>query len=211
MEFFKRLFGNSTPPSESKKAQGIKSPKINEPIDNNTLIDELFVEEFINNGGKFLYTTSIEEAHEAFDNILLEKDWYEQSCLCFEPALYQEFSNYNLSYTQDPQPKPIFLLCGVHYLIANDGALLVTSKQIRDEKIPQLPDALIVIAATSQIVYSIQEAMKTIKKNKNQKTLPNNITAFKNFVRTKVKKEEENFLNYGSSGKEVYLILIENL
>lgn len=210
MEFFKRLFGNNTPASKKIEAQGVSPLNTNESLDKEILVDELFVKEFIRNGGKFLYTTSVEEAHEAFDNILLEKNWYEQNCLCFEPALYQEFSNYNLNYTQDPQSKTSFLLCGTHYLIANDGALLVTSKQIRDEKIPQLPDSLIVIATTSQIVYSIQEAMKMIKKNKEQ-ALPNNITAFRSFVPTKVKKEQENVLSYGSADKEVYLILIENL
>ncbi len=39
---------------------------------------------FKNNGGKFIYCENWDEITEAFDNIMLENDWYEKDIFCIK-------------------------------------------------------------------------------------------------------------------------------
>ena len=98
----------------------------------------------------------------------------------------------------------MFTTC--EYLISNDGSILISSNQIAEKKLKDLPKNFIVFASTSQIVQSIGEGLQGIKA-KNKKNIPSNITTIKHF---KV-DEENNFLSYGSSSKNLYLILLEDL
>lgn len=59
--------------------------------------DERFMLNFKNNGGKFLYCEDEREVDEAFDNILVENDWYEQEVCCFDENLRSKFKDYNLN------------------------------------------------------------------------------------------------------------------
>ena len=77
MSLFKRLFKTNYKSDEkAKKAKesehGKYYPEAKAPI------DEKFTYYFNKNGGKFLYCENMEEVLEAFDNILLENDWYEK-------------------------------------------------------------------------------------------------------------------------------------
>ena len=61
-------------------------------------------------------------------------------------------------------------------------------------------------ATTSQIVESIGEGLRGIK-SKNRKNIPTNITTIKHFK----SGDEKDFLSYGSSAKNLYLLLLEDL
>ena len=91
-------------------------------------------------------------------------------------------------------------------MIADSGAILVSSNQIKEKKLLELPDNFIILASTSQIVHSISEGLNGIKE-KNRKNIPSNITTIKNFEPQK----EKDFLSYGSSSKNLYLLLLEDL
>jgi hypothetical protein len=69
-----------------------------------------------------------------------------------------------------------------------------------------LPDNFILFATTSQLVNTIGEGLKGIK-SKNRNKIPTNITTIKHFSI----KEEKDFLTYGSSSKNLYLLLLEDL
>ena len=99
-----------------------------------------------------------------------------------------------------------FFLTTCENLIANDGSLLISSKQIFEKKLPELPINFIVFATTSQIVENIGEGLRIIK-NKNKKQIPTNITTIKHFKSL----EEKDFMTYGSSSKNLYLLLLEDL
>ena len=67
------------------------------------------------------------------------------------------------------------------------------------------PDNIIVFATTSQLVESIGEGLKKIKK-KYGHNIPANITTLKHFKATN--KNSDDFLTYGSSSKNLYLLLL---
>ena len=91
--------------------------------------------------------------------------------------------------------------------MANDGSLLVCSKQLKELKLHDLPKDVIVFGTTSQIVNTIGEGLRLIK-NRNAGGIPTNITTIKNF---QSKGNDKNFMTYGSSTKNVYLLLLEDL
>ena len=83
---------------------------------------------------------------------------------------------------------------------------MVCSHQIKEKKLNDLPDNFVIFATTSQLVGTIGEGLRGIK-NKYKSQIPSNIPTIKHF---KV-KEEKDFLSYGSSSKNLYLLLLEDL
>ena len=100
-----------------------------------------------------------------------------------------------------------FFLTGCEFLVANDGSLLICAEQIKSHKVNDLPLNFIVIAKISQITNTLSEGLNRIK-NKYPNNLPTNITSIKNFKN--LEKENTNFLTYGSSAKNLYLLLLED-
>ena len=166
--------------------------------------DERFMLNFKNNGGKFLYCESNEEVMNVFDEILLENDWYEKEVCCFDHNLSNKFSNYNLTFTKSPDAT--FYIGTCEYLIADNGSILLSSNQIKEKKIHELPKNVIIIASTSQLVNTIGEGLRGIK-FKNRENIPSNITTIKLFET----KQEGDFMSYGSTTKNLYLLLLEDL
>ncbi len=166
--------------------------------------DERFMLNFKNNGGKFLYCENEKEVIDAFDNILLENDWYEKPTCCFDTNLKTKFDKFNLEFNTSGDSA--FFLSTCEYLIANDGSILISSNQIKEKRFNELPQNFIILASTSQLVDNIGEGLRGIKFN-NKERIPSNITTIKSFETQK----EGNFMSYGSSTKNLYLLLLEDL
>ncbi|MDO4727836.1 MAG: lactate utilization protein B/C [Bacteroidota bacterium] len=198
MNFLKKLFGGT---------QNIEKPEDNleeeHPTDNLSL-DELFAANFIKNGGKFVYCDSIRDLRFQFENILEENDWFEKQVLCFEQDLFEYLSENKLEFQKVKQPSFLFVTC--ENLIAEDGSVLFSAKQIKHHKPNELPLNIVVLAKTSMIVPSKSDGLRRIK-NKYKTDYPTNITALRYFKEDKT----ENFLNYGSVPKNLYLLLLEDL
>ena len=75
------------------------------------------------------------------------------------------------------------------------------------KKLKELPQNFVIFATTSQIVNNIGEGLRGIKK-KNTGQIPTNITTIKNF---EPKEGTKDFMSYGSSAKNLYLLLLEDL
>lgn len=203
MSLFRKFFSSkskSDQPSEKDIADDRSKymPDINLPV------DERFMMNFKRNGGKFLYCDSEKELLESFDGILLENDWYEKDVFCFDISLQKRFDGYNLNFSTTSGASFYFASC--EYLIADSGSILFSSHQLGEKKLHELPDDFVILAATSQIVNTIGEGLKGIKE-KNKSSIPSNITTIKNFEPQK----EKDFLSYGSSTKNLYLLLLEDL
>jgi hypothetical protein len=82
---------------------------------------------------------------------------------------------------------------------------LFCSKQIKQDKPNELPINIVVFATTSQILHKSDGL--SYKKKKYEGDIPTNITAIKYFEKAK----EEDFTQYGSSAKNLYLLLLEDL
>ncbi len=200
MGLFKRLLGN-----KSNAEQKLKESERSKYFPEEKLpIDEKFTYNFNKNGGKFLYCEDWDEVREAFDNILHENDWYEKDVLCMDDSLKQQFDGYNLNFVMKEQAK--FMLSKCEALVANNGSILLSSNQIKEKKLPELPFNIIIFATTSQLIENISEGMRVIK-NRSKRFIPSNITTIQDFECDK----EKDFMSYGSSTKNLYLLLLEDL
>jgi len=202
MSLFRKIFGLKTDqPTEEIKSndRGKYMPEIKLPI------DEKFTINFKANGGKFLYCENLNEVFQNLQNIIEENDWDDKKALILDINLKDKFNNSNLQPTTKISESTFFLTT-CENLIANDGSLLISSKQIFEKKLPELPVNFIVYATTSQIVENIGEGLRGIK-FKNKQKIPTNITTIKHFK----SDDEKDYLSYGSSAKNLYLLLLEDL
>lgn len=201
MSIFRKIFGSSSDASnEANDNEYNPFQEVNASLP----VDELFTFNFKKNGGKFLYCENIAELNEQFENILEENDWFESEAICLEPKLINMLDSNNISYLQPQNPK--FLLASCESLVAEDGAIMFSSSQIKHYKINDLPDNIVVVAGTSQMVFGKSDGLREIKK-RYVSDYPTNITTINYFEKTK----EEDFLHYGSSPKNLYLLLLEDL
>lgn len=199
MSIFKKIFGSS-----NKDVDENSQSEYNLPKHSALPVDELFTLNFKKNGGKFLYCENLTELKEQFENILEENDWFEKEVMCFDNKLFSLLDENKLEYKSIVQP--VFLLASCENLIADEGSILFSSNQIKQYKPNDLPDNIIIVAGTSQILESKSDGLRMIKK-KYDKDYPTNITTIKYFEQNK----EEDFLNYGSCAKNLYLLLLEDL
>lgn len=168
-------------------------------------IDERFTINFKANGGKFLYCENFDEVDQNLELILQENSWKDKNMMLLDDRLGEKFRNFNLN-TSKKASECDFFLTTCEYLIANDGSLLVSSNQIAEKKLKELPPNFIIFATTSQFVETISEGLRGIK-DKNRNKIPTNITTIKHFKAS----EDNDFLSYGSSSKNLYLLLLEDL
>ena len=70
MSFFKNIF-NSPKPKEDKESDDDAQ---------NLPLDQIFVQKFIENNGKFLYCTTLQEVTQNLNYIIKENSWEKLSC-----------------------------------------------------------------------------------------------------------------------------------
>lgn len=201
MNLFRKFFGGNDSLDENKDNKE-RSPFLPEVL---APIDDLFPVNFKKNGGKFLYCENIDEIRDQFLNILEENDWFECEVMCFDNRLFGLLEENKLNYIPPPHD-PKFLFSSCENLIADEGSILFSSKQIKQNKSHELPDNIIIFAKISQIVRNKSDGLRQIQR-KYKKDFPTNITTIKYFEKAK----DEDFLQYGSSPKNLYLLLLENL
>ncbi len=202
--FFKSFFRNKKNEDEIKDEELDYKylPKKDE------YIEERFTKNFSENGGKFLYASSREECNEFFHKILDENNWNKKTILCFKKNLINDFFddiNFDINKTN---LNSNLLITGCEFLVAKDGSILVSAHQIKSYKIKDIPINIIVLAKTSQLSETVSKGLEGIR-IKYSNNLPSNITSIKNF--NCEENEKLNFLTYGTSSKNLYLILLEDL
>ena len=198
MSLFRKFFSSGQTNSDDEK-------EINKiSFEQNIPVDEQFIFNFKRNGGKFLYCDSMSEVKEQFENILEENDWFEGEAICYEPTLFPLLKENNILFDKPQNPK--FLLATCENLVSDEGSISFSSNQIKQKKPNELPVNMVIIAYTSQIIPGKSEILSAIK-NKYKREYPSNITTIKYFE----KAQEEDFTQYGSAAKNLYLILLEDL
>ena len=200
MNLFKKLFGKKekTEVSENSSDKSSYVPSDDAPI------DEKFTYMFNKNGGKFLYCLSMDEIFEAFQNILEENQISEKDVYCINQRLGSKFNSTKFNF-KEPKNNSFFLTT-CESLIAKNGSILFSSNQIKEKKLSELPSKFIVFSTTSQLTDTISEGMRKIK-NQSKNLIPSNITTIQDFE----SKKEKDFMSYGSSTKNLYLLLLEDL
>lgn len=194
MDFLKKLF--NIPVKETKEIQ-------KQEVD--LSLDDLFVHNFIEKGGKFLYCQKTDEVKENLSKILIENNWKELLLLNNELSSFLDSKKTETSSVLS-KSKPFFTSC--EHLIADHGGILFSSNQLKSTKLSELSENFIVFATTSQIVKNTGEGLTGIKTN-SKNALPTNISSVKNYTTI---NNDDNFLNYGNNNtKNLYLLLLEDL
>ena len=197
MSFFDKIF--------KKKVE--TSAEENESIDgeNDVSIDQKFVKKFIQKGGKFLYCANFNETESNLEHILHENDWGE--VVCFEDKMISILAKIRVDTTGKIKSNlPFFTSC--ESLIANDGSIMFSSKQLHDKKLHEFSNNFIVFAKTSQLVKDTREGISGIR-NRSEKNEATIISSIKDFIPNKT---ETDFMTYGNTNsKTLYLLLLEDL
>ena len=194
MNFFKKLF--NIPAKEDKE---VRKQEVE------LSLDDLFVHNFVEKGGKFLYCIQKTEVAENLRNILKENNWSDLTLLDLDLSTF--FKKKDVKVKKDfISNVPILTSC--EHLIADNGNILFSSNQLKSVKLSEMPKNFIVFAKTSQLVKDMGQGLTGIKIN-HKENLPTNISAIKNYG---IDKNDDNFLNYGNNNsKNLYLLLLEDL
>jgi len=168
-------------------------------------IDQKFVKKFIRKGGKFLYCADLKETESNLEHILHENDWSE--LICFEDKMKDLLAKFKVENTSKIKSHlPFFTCC--ESLIANDGSIMFSTKQLHDKKLHEFSNNFIVFARTSQLVKDTREGISGIR-NRSEKNEATIISSIKDFI---PKKDATDFMTYGNTNaKTLYLLLLEDL
>ena len=196
MNFFSNFFKKDPSKQDEDKSNSKFLPK------KKAVIEERFILKFIENGGKFLYCESLEEVQENFKLILNENEWTNYDILIINSNLKKQYK-LDGNFSSSLEDTKCFLT-DCENLIASDGSILISSNQIHEKKLQEFPKSLIIISDTTKLKNTISEGLSEIKSK--SKSIPTNITTIKNFNSI---KEDKNFLSYGTSSKNLYLVLLE--
>ena len=192
---FWSIFSRKKKKSKESKEQSPFLPKTKDPI------EILFAKNFTKKGGRFIFCETASEADNNFNNILEENNWTEKNIFCSSKNVILKFGLNTNSLSLKLNQSNVFLTT-CEYLIANKGNILISNNQLKNYKLNELPINIIVFSSINRIVNDVSEGM-TVLKNKYKNEVPSNITTLK----PKKLIEENDFLSYGNSAKNIYLLL----
>ena len=199
MKFFNSLFKGNPSKKKSKEDQEHEQSKFMPKV--KIAIEERFIINFIDNGGKFLYSENYNELNKNLDLILKENSWFKEDLLITNNKIKSNYKLPNSIKVNQENSKCFVTDC--ENLIADDGSILISSNQIEEKNLSDFPNNLIILSETTKFKNSIGEGLAEIKSK--SKKIPSNITTIKNFQIS----QEKDFLSYGTSEKNLYLILLE--
>ncbi len=194
-KFLKKIIKSS--PQEQEEKESTEQVELS--------VDELFVKKFIHKGGKFLYCSDQEEVEKNLVQVLQENQW--NNVIAFDEEIQNLLTKIQSAKTGKIIPSlPFFTAC--ECLIANDGSIMFSSRQLKDKKLKDLPNNFIVFARTSQIVQDSRDGISGIR-NRAEKNSPTIISSIKDFI---IDKTDTDFMSYGhTNSKTLYLLLLEDL
>ncbi len=183
---------------QKKKDNNIKDEN---HINDETSEELVFAKNFTEAGGKFIYIDKGDSVIDTFAKIKEENQWDKNNVMSLSQALSKNLGiKKTKDVTENDDLKALVVEC--EYLLSNTGRMLISSNQIKNNKIDSLPDILIVIATSNQFVGDVSEGMTRLKA-KYSKKFPTNITT----INVRNKFIEDDFLSYGNSAKDIYLII----
>ena len=199
--FWSNLFGKKQAAKE-EPAEDVRGPHMPHK---ELPIEQVYAEKFTACGGKFIYCETIAQAKDAFLSFVSEYPTEIRELFCLDAALAKKL-DVGITLTKTNLNAKV-MLCSCEALVAYDGSIVVCERQLGSNKLSDLPETLVILAGTRQFSKNVSEGLKSIK-HRFAENIPLNITSIKQF-KTDV-MSEENYMNYGSSVKEVYLLLLED-
>ena len=169
--------------------------------DPNDPADVTFAKVFTNKGGKFFYCDDQENFYSKLKQLLQESEWKLPYCGNDKLKEILDPAKLELEFEIDHQIADSSIST-CEFLIAFNGSVMVSGEQTKNLKIEDLPEALVIVAYTSQIVKNISEGLRGIQ-NKYDKSRPSLVTT----IRT---KESITTMSDSDRAKDLYIFLIED-
>jgi len=165
--------------------------------------DIIFAKNFTSSGGRFTYIDEKNSTNEIFKKIIEENQWTLDNVCSLDSNLSKNLNIRLIRKIDNDNVKALVTEC--EFLLSNTGRILICNKQIKSNRIESLPQVVIILAKSNQFVSDVSEGMTKLKM-KYKTNFPTNITT----INVKNKLNEDNFLTYGNSAKDIYLILSDD-
>ena len=165
--------------------------------------DIIFAKNFTSSGGRFTYIDEKNSTNEIFKKIIEENQWTLDNVCSLDSNLSKNLNIRLIRKIDNDNVKALVTEC--EFLLCNTGRILICNKQIKSNRIESLPPVVIILAKSNQFVSDVSEGMTKLKM-KYKTNFPTNITT----INVKNKLNEDNFLTYGNSAKDIYLILSDD-
>jgi L-lactate utilization protein LutC len=179
------------------------SDEIESPISKDDTSDVIFAKNFTSFGGRFIFIDEKKSTNEVFQKIIEENQWSNDNVCSLDSNISKNLNIRLIRKIDNDNVKALVTEC--EFLLSNTGRILICNKQIKSNRIEDLPSVVIVLAKSNQFVSDVSEGMTELKK-KYKTNFPSNITT----INVKNKLNEDNFLTYGNSAKDIYLILSDD-
>jgi len=179
------------------------SDEIESPISKDDTNDLIFAKNFTSFGGRFIFIDEKNSTNEIFQKIIEENHWSNDNVCSLDSNISKNLNIRLIRKIDNDNVKALVTEC--EFLLSNTGRILICNKQIKSNRIEDLPSVVIVLAKSNQFVSDVSEGMTELKK-KYKTNFPSNITT----INVKNKLNEDNFLTYGNSAKDIYLILSDD-
>ena len=171
---FKKFFKNVRKELFSKK----KLPSSNLfEISKDDPIDVIFAKNLNNSGGKFFYCKDVQNLKKILEKLISHLEI--NKLYCSDNKLQNTFKLDSLTVKLDNKNNYQGIITNCEFIIADQGKVMLSSEQIQNKKISNLPKELIIISYTSQIVLRINDAMRSLTKKYKDK-IPSNISTIGN-------------------------------
>lgn len=179
------------------------SDEIESPIFEDDSNDIIFAKKFTSSGGRFTFIDEKNSTNEIFKKIIEENQWTLDNVCSLDSNLSKNLNIRLIRKIDNDNVKALVTEC--EFLLSNTGRILICNKQIKSNRIESLPPVVIILAKSNQFVSDVSEGMTKLKM-KYKTNFPTNITT----INVKNKLNEDNFLSYGNSAKDIYLILSDD-
>lgn len=169
-------------------------------------LEILFAQQLTKLNGKFIYCESEKELLTNLSQLIKDNKW--DNVFCFEKEAKEILKKSSIPFSENEEDirhaNVSISLC--EYLSARTGSVIVSSRQAAGRRLPAFGNYHLVLAYTSQLVYTIKEALNGIKK-KYATNFPSMIVNIAGPSRT---ADIEKTLVQGAHGpKEIYVFLID--
>ncbi len=179
------------------------SDEIESAISKDDTNDLIFAKNFTSFGGRFIFIDEKNSTNEIFQKIIEENQWSDENVCSLDSNISKNLNVRLIRKIDNDKVKALVTEC--EFLLSNTGRILICNKQIKSNRIEDLPPVVIILAKSNQFVSDVSEGMTGLK-NKYKTNFPSNITT----INVKNKLNEDNFLTYGNSAKDIYLILSDD-
>jgi L-lactate utilization protein LutC len=179
------------------------SDEIESAISKDDTNDLIFAKNFTSFGGRFIFIDEKNSTNEIFQKIIEENQWSDENVCSLDSNISKNLNVRLIRKIDNDNVKALVTEC--EFLLSNTGRVLICNKQIKSNRIEDLPPVVIILAKSNQFVSDVSEGMTGLK-NKYKTNFPSNITT----INVKNKLNEDNFLTYGNSAKDIYLILSDD-